>query len=358
MKKVFIITDVDFWVGGAGHRMRISSLVEFLNASSNLTIGYIGLIDIETENYLNSYINAKFYFFEKYKHLDLNSYGLALREYLKNNFFDVFIIEYIHNSYLLNYIDSDSKFILDVHDIISDRIKEFKKFGYKDKIFQISKKTELQIFNVFDKVIFLCEIDCNKIKAIINPEKVLLCPHPAVAVKIHRIRVEVKNIVFIASEYTPNKDGILHFIENCWPELIKNFNVHLLLYGNICNVIKLPNYKNIFLKGYCSNIAEAYEQADIIINPVRFGAGLKIKNIEALANGIPLVTTTHGARGLENGIDKAFLVANTAQGFISSLSRLIISVNLRKKLSKKAILYINSKFSVKNCFEPLLDEIK
>ena len=41
-------------------------------------------------------------------------------------------------------------------------------------------------------------------------------------------------------------------------------------------------------KGFIRNLNSIYEEVDIIINPVRFGAGLKIKNIEALGNGLPI----------------------------------------------------------------------
>lgn len=43
-----------------------------------------------------------------------------------------------------------------------------------------------------------------------------------------------------------------------------------------------------------------------MINPVQMGAGLKIKSVEAMANGLPLVTTTHSATGLMKAKGKGF----------------------------------------------------
>jgi len=84
---------------------------------------------------------------------------------------------------------------------------------------------------------------------------------------------------------------------------------------------------------------------------------LKIKNIEALAHGLPLVTTTHGARGIEPGIHKAFLVADDAEGFIQSIGSLIKKATIRKKLRKNAHQFIRDRFSTEQCFNPLINVI-
>jgi ribosome biogenesis protein Tsr3 len=52
-----------------------------------------------------------------------------------------------------------------------------------------------------------------------------------------------------------------------------------------------------------------------VINPVRFGAGLKIKTVEALANGLPLVTSEEGARGLASLDREAILIARNVDQF-------------------------------------------
>jgi len=130
-----------------------------------------------------------------------------------------------------------------------------------------------------------------------------------------------------------------------------------LLYGTVCGKINLSGQAQITCKGFAADTDKIYEEADIIINPVRFGAGLKIKNIEALAHGLPLVTTTHGARGIEPGIHKAFLVADDAEGFIQSIGSLIKKATIRKKLRKNAHQFIRDRFSTEQCFNPLINVI-
>ena len=81
---------------------------------------------------------------------------------------------------------------------------------------------------------------------------------------------------------------------------------------------------------------EVYVISDIIINPVTFGGGLKIKNVEALCNGLPLVTTSVGAEGLEQGVGTAFHVCDTSDAMTETLCRLIGDAALRTRMSAQA----------------------
>lgn len=160
---------------------------------------------------------------------------------------------------------------------------------------------------MYDHLIAICQPDASRLRSILPESSVLLCPHP-VDMYIPIIREEVAAIGFIASEYPPNVDTIRFFIQNCWPEIIASFEVSLNIYGNVCRFVS-PGIRNVNLKGHILDQQQAYKGCDIMINPVRFGAGLKIKNIEALASGLPLLTTTHGSRGLEEACGTAFLCA-------------------------------------------------
>jgi glycosyltransferase involved in cell wall biosynthesis len=202
----------------------------------------------------------------------------------------------------------------------------------------------------------ICKPDYDRISSFIGHEKTLLCPHPVTSYP-SEIREQVKNIVFVASAYLPNKDGIEWFIANCWPLIYPSHDVHLTIYGTVCSVIDITGKEDIVCKGFLPDIKEIYQEADLIINPVRFGAGLKIKNIEALAHGVPLVTTSHGARGLEAGIGQALLIADDPQSLSEAIISLITSRSLRYKLIENAGRFITAQFSPKQCFSPLLKAI-
>jgi glycosyltransferase involved in cell wall biosynthesis len=356
MKKVLLLTDINFWERSSGNRARVYSLVKYLSGRVQLTVVNTGPAPQGVEAVLGTQFTADFFVLEKNRYLSSTGYGRKLRALLKDKRFDTVIIEYIHSSYFLNFLREEVQLILDAHDIISERALEFEQFGYAGELYELPAETEQELFSVYDHIMVLCPADADKVNAMAVPGKALLCPHPVEPVA-HANRLQVKNIVFIASAYLPNRDAINWFIKNCWPQISAAHPVNLQIYGTVCTGVDLQGQQNIHLNGFAPAIDAVYDHADIVINPVRFGAGVKIKNMEALAHGRPLITTAHGARGVENGIGSAFLVANDAEGFIEALNRLIADADLRKSLGETAQQLIRCHFATEACFQPLMDAI-
>jgi glycosyltransferase involved in cell wall biosynthesis len=94
-----------------------------------------------------------------------------------------------------------------------------------------------------------------------------------------------------------------------------------------------------------TDIASAYREADIAINPVTFGGGLKIKTVEALAFAKPLVTTPVGACGLEDGANRAFVVCTAPHEISKALIRLVAKPAERHALARAAHDYATRKFN-------------
>jgi len=360
MKKVTIITDVAFWNQAAGHQARIANLVIFLAEKTDLTIVYALPYhpDDDTEEAIEEKFNIKLVYLEKFILLSNEDYGARLKDYASTNEIDCCIIEYIHNSYFLKYLDRSVKRILDMHDIVSERTESFNRFGFANPRYDMAPDVERKILNIYDYILPICEPDYHRLIDYIPKEKVISVPHSATARKC-QIRETVQVIGFIASPYQPNQDAIMTFIEKCWLEISEKFPVHLNIYGTITYSLQIDNskYKNINLRGYQPDLQAIYDEIDIAINPVRFGAGLKIKNLEAMANSKPLITTTHGARGLEKGIGNAFIVANDKESFVSGLEKLVLNYDYRKQLADNAMAYINENFSPSQCYDPLLRAI-
>lgn len=355
MKNILLVTDVNFWEKGSGNRMRVYNLIKYLVPMVNLTVVNTGPAHPDIEAMINQNYNFRFYILEKNKYLSSNGYGRRFRVFIKDKNFDAIIIEYIHSSYFLNYLDNDkTKIILDAHDIISERTEEFKKFNYEGALYELTKETEFRIFEVYDRVMLLCKADFDKVAGVIGENKTLLCPHPVNFYK-QTVKRKVKSIAFVASSYLPNLDAINYFIENCWPTISRNSDVNLFVYGTVCDQLSVVESERIILKGFVSDLEQVYEDADIIINPVRFGAGVKIKNIEAMGYGIPLVTTSHGARGLEGQIETCFLVADNPNDFSKKVLLLINDYILRVKIGNNAYSYISTHLNEEICFAPLIN---
>lgn len=357
MKKVLLVTDIDFWEQCSGHRVRVAALVRYLSAHFFLTVVNTGPAHDTVESIVSSEFGIELIILEPKGNLSSSGYEKKLKALLRRRSFDVLIIEYIHNSYFLHCLPYDCHVILDTHDIISERTEQFKKFNYASRLYEMDEKTEAAIFNIYDHVIMINQLDFEKACLMTDDSRsVLLCPHPC-EIYHHELRVEVRKIAFIASCYLPNVDSIKHFVAHCWDKISSKYNIELDIYGTVCAELDFSEKKGINLKGFENSLEKIYEDADIIINPVRFGAGLKIKNLEALAHGKPLVTTRHGARGMETGANNTYLVADDDDGFVLALSALIENKFLRETMYQNAHKFIAENFSSSQCFKPLSDAI-
>jgi glycosyltransferase involved in cell wall biosynthesis len=109
--------------------------------------------------------------------------------------------------------------------------------------------------------------------------------------------------------------------------------------------------------GVVPKARDAWAQLDVAINPVRWGSGLKIKTVEAFATGVPLVTTTEGARGVSAQAGSSFLLADDPGLFAQHVLDLINSAALRRSVADAGFAWASKTLSPDACFGPLWEEL-
>jgi glycosyltransferase involved in cell wall biosynthesis len=357
MKTLLLVTYVDFWRMGSGHRTRINSIVNYLKDKVRITVYFAGSEDKDDKILINlKYPEIEFEFATNEMPITFKEYNYKFRIFIKNKLFDFALIEYIELSMVLEFLPENTVTILDTHDVVFERIKSFKKYrlGYDGVI--LSKREELNIYNCYDYVLLIQKNDFEKISKVINPCKLLLVPH-ATNLKKKKFHKTAKHVGYIASQYNPNLDALNWFIKNVWDEIFHKHNLTLNIYGNIKDSFppssEMHN-KNIIFHGFVDDLDEQYAKLDIVINPVRCGAGLKIKNVEALGHGLPLITSSHGASGIEDGASKAFLIANKPKEYYRAFDYMLRNYRFRKQIAENAFRYAQLYFSEKQCYSNIL----
>ena len=106
------------------------------------------------------------------------------------------------------------------------------------------------------------------------------------------------------------------------------------------------------INGHIADLDLFYASHDIFLNPVAFGGGLKIKNVEALAHGLALITTPVGAEGLKNST-AAFVVGEDDQQLLGSAIQLAGDPALLNSMSNAALDYARRHFSGKAVYHEL-----
>jgi glycosyltransferase involved in cell wall biosynthesis len=268
---------------------------------------------------------------------------------------DCVVVYYLWNDYFIQNLEHTCIKIIDTNDILHIKTDLFNEYK-KTVRFPITKEQEQELLSRYDYILAIQENEKNFLQKLIPDKKVMLTKHSS-KVKSHKITSKVKNIIYAGSQAAHSIDSILWFIKEVWDKYSES-DLTLKIFGPVSwqleNMESIKKYKNIKLCGNVEDISVIYDTADIIINPVLYGTGLKIKNVEALCNGIPLITTNEGANGLEDTINKAFLLANTPEEFYNRINSLITNLELRQELAQNSIAYAKQNFTDEACYQELI----
>ncbi|MFT4523034.1 MAG: sugar transferase (PEP-CTERM/EpsH1 system associated) [Bacteroidia bacterium] len=148
-------------------------------------------------------------------------------------------------------------------------------------------------------------------------------------------------------DYAPNVDAVTYFVNNLFQTIITMYpNVRLVIAGQrpVKEVLDLKSDR-VEVTGFVENMADAYAAADVVIAPLRFGAGTQNKVLEAMAMGVPVVCTDIGFKGLELKSGEGVLHASNDEAFIKHVCALLESKDLRKKVGAMGIQHAEQTFS-------------
>ncbi len=371
---LLFVTHINFWEKDLGSRMRLFKMLNYLKVFFSIKIVYIAkrqkddfdklekidyhkqvifldeLNESEVdENKIDTFLNIHTVLKDFY---DKSLYR-KMQTFINNNFFDSVIIEYIHLSYFLPLL-GDKKCLLDSYDVMNIRNNLFKK-NNQDHWIDISEKEEFALFLLYDQILAIQKKEHIYLSQ--NGIPSLLVPY-SLSVSKKKLENKIENLVFVGAQTSANTEAINWFISKVWP-LFSCSGLQLIICGDVSKNIQtnkeILGAKNIILKGRVDDLNSFYlNNTDLIINPVHIGGGLKIKNAEALAYGLPLITTTEGANGLEDGSNFAFLLANSIEDWQDAIITMMLSGTLREKLSINAYKFAKNYFDEKNCYDELI----
>lgn len=159
--------------------------------------------------------------------------------------------------------------------------------------------------------------------------------------------------LFVGSNTQPNADGLAWFLTDIWPQVRKAVpQAELRVVGSIAAGVRLRSDGVRFL-GQVPDLADLYRQAGAVISPLRFGSGLKIKLVEALAHGKATVATSVTLQGVESLTEGCVLRADDADSFARHLIAALTDESLRLSLGTAALAVAKAHFSIDACTAPL-----
>ena len=114
------------------------------------------------------------------------------------------------------------------------------------------------------------------------------------------------------------------------------------------SIKKLTDDRNVlFDENAPMETSEIFKQADALLSPIRVGGGTSFKILEAMASGVPVITTSLGIEGIDAEKDKDVLIADTAEGLANKTIGLLEDQEKYTRLAKNARVLIEKKYDWK-----------
>lgn len=187
------------------------------------------------------------------------------------------------------------------------------------------RRAETAIYREADAVIAVSDADARILAAEPGLPPIVCLPNIATP-RPRAPGARAQEAIFVGHfHHAPNLDGLAWFVRDAWPQVRRRHpSARLTIVGSHASaeVHALAAAPGVSVLGYVPDLAPLMDRAMAAIAPLRYGAGMKGKVTDALAAGLPVVTTTIGAQGLDLAQGRDALIADDPATFAEALSSL------------------------------------
>ncbi|MFH6998394.1 glycosyltransferase family 4 protein [Flavobacterium sp. FlaQc-57] len=321
--------------------------------------------------------------------VDLSEFGVEKKSIeLNNASFDDFIIELNPDVVLFDRFMIEEQFgwrvsencpkairLLDTEDLHCLRtarqkaFKENRNFELIDLLSEEVAKREIASVLRCDLSFIISEYEMQILKDVFKIDSSLLYYLPFLVDKMAEEDLlqlpsfeDRKNFVFIGNFlHEPNWNTVQYLKETIWTLIKEQFpDAVLEVYGAYPSqkVLQLHQPKNgFFIMGRAADANEVVKNARIVLAPIRFGAGLKGKLLEAMQCGTPSVTTIIGSEAMHANLPWNGFITDDISEFAKQAVSLYHDENLWKKAQKNGIEIVNKCYQKANYSEELINVI-
>lgn len=263
-----------------------------------------------------------------------------------------YVKHYHHCSKTIDYMDALSKGL--------ERRSETAK-GVKRWIFKLEYKRlmeyENSIFEYFENHTIISEQDRNFIFHK-NRDQIVIVPN-GVDTNFFKVQTAPKSadIVFTGNmSYPPNITASKYIVNNILPLLSEDVKIILAGANPTKEVLSLQS-NQVNVTGWVDDIRLSYTSAKVFVAPMFIGTGLQNKLLEAMAIGVPCITTTLANNALGAKENEEILIANDAESFQEKITELLNDEEKSESISKNAKKFVLENYDWKPVTRKLIELI-
>ncbi|PWG81057.1 glycosyltransferase [Pararcticibacter amylolyticus] len=274
----------------------------------------------------------------------------AFEQILANQHYDAVIISYAYWANLIKdsaYLDN-TKTIIDTHDLLTSQHQKDENLSVG-----LSLEEELRRLSLFNEI-WVISSDEQYIFSQFLKQKVTFIPMMFDAQE-RVFQAKEFDIIYVASDNTNNINSITWFLNHVYPLLPAG--VRICIIGKITEHIH-GDYAGITMIPFVSDLTDHYRKSKIAICPMLAGTGIKVKVIEALSFGLPVVGTQRAIDGMPNKINNGCLISDDPVRFAGYVTTLLTDDTFYSTQSKLASEIFMSAFVTDKCYEDLDESLR
>lgn len=280
------------------------------------------------------------------KQMGINAAGPVWIDFpllLQSNDFKAVIVGFYHMAHQywrdIRTYSPESLFIIDSFDVSYVRQRRKADLsGDPSEIWQAleTKRLELSMYRKADMVLTVTEQDRQRLLADAPDLRIGISTdvHPIID---DVIATERSDVVFVGNyNHDPNVDAVLYFVDSIWPRIKERLpEARFYIVGNAPTTeIEALASDDVTVTGFVPEVTPYLLRSKVFAVPLRYGAGLKGKIGEALASGIPIVTTTVGAEGMGLIHRKNAMLADDPDEFARCVAEVYTDPDLWQQLAQ------------------------
>jgi glycosyltransferase involved in cell wall biosynthesis len=286
-----------------------------------------------------------------------DEFAEKIKQCIQHQKFDYVVVE---SAFLLSYVDlirkySDAKIILRAHNVEYRIWRQhakhektlIKRVIYK-KLAEDLKRFELNFINQVDGVFCISEQDREFFRRRAIQTLTTVIP---VYMDVHDeyiVNYENNDFHFVGSMgWKPNADAVRWIVQYIAPRLdriLPEAKIHIAG-SSMPKSMRDLKTKNVVFHGKVSNMLEFMSTHGTLIVPLKSGSGVRIKILEALSIGVPIISTEKGREGIDLTPKKNVLSANITEEFILQMKNMYDKTEERKSMGQEGKVFILNNYS-------------
>lgn len=287
----------------------------------------------------------------------------GLRDIELNHNYDLLIVEndsaseIINNASLktekiaLRVQNNESVYFNNLGRSISTPLKKAYYYSESVKFYKYSRR----LFKIVDRIWFISSDEYLENKKINSLENGSHLPSPINLNDFKKNNLKTNNVLFVGAMFMPNNiEAIEWYLKNIHEDVSRDFPKYKFIiagstgrYSKAYYEEKFSTYKNIELYFDLESLDEVYEKSSVFVNPMQHGAGVKIKSIHSMMNGLPLVSTKIGSEGIGLTDGENFIKGETKEKFTIGVKTLLNNSLLRKRIAESGQSFLKNNNSEK-----------